>query len=403
MNWIETTVGEYCPFVYGKALPKAKRVNGTAPVYGSNGVVDFHSESHVKQHGVIIGRKGTCGAVNFSDGDFWPIDTTFYVTKDSLDETRFVYYLLSSLGMENMNSDSAVPGLNRDNAHSLRIVIPEQKDDRERLGAYLALFDEKIELNTRMNQTLEKIAQRIFKSWFIDFDPVKANAEGVPFTGLSSDTQSLFPSEFVESKMGLIPKGWEMREICELGEVITGKTPSTKKPEYYGKDIPFITIPDMHRSIFVTQANKYLSEVGRMSQPKKDIPKGSIMVSCIATPGLVSLAHETCHTNQQINSLIPEKSFQYFYLNSLQAISTKNAFSKGGTVFDNMNKSDFSAIPVLVANDVVLQTFEKTVEHLYNRILHNKKNSDALSKVRDKLLPKLLSGSIEIEKENKAA
>src|SRR5690554_4325771 len=134
MNWIDTTIGDYCPFTYGKALPKTKRIAGPFPVYGSNGCVDYHIEELINSPGIIVGRKGSCGAVHLSDKPFWPIDTSFYLVKESLNELRFIYYLLKTLGLEDMNSDSAVPGLNRENAHSLKIRIPEKKEDRERLG-----------------------------------------------------------------------------------------------------------------------------------------------------------------------------------------------------------------------------------------------------------------------------
>ena len=123
-DWIETTIGEYCPFNYGKGLHQASRKQGIVPVYGSNGRVDTHNEAYVKSPGVVVGRKGSVGKLHLSEEPFWPIDTTFYFTKDSLDELKFAFYLLKSIGLEGMNSDSAVPGLNRDNAHAIRIKIP---------------------------------------------------------------------------------------------------------------------------------------------------------------------------------------------------------------------------------------------------------------------------------------
>lgn len=174
MNWIETTVGEYCPFVYGKSLPKTQRTEGDIPVFGSNGCVDYHNKSYVNGPGIIIGRKGSVGAVHLSVEPFWSIDTSFYVEKESIDELKFTYYLLKSLGLKGMNSDSAVPGLNRENAHALPIRIPEKIQDREKLGQWISVYDSKIELNRQTNQTLEHIAQAMFKSWFVDFDPVRA-------------------------------------------------------------------------------------------------------------------------------------------------------------------------------------------------------------------------------------
>ena len=108
------------PIIYGKALPQSKRISGNIPVYGSNGIVDFHNSSCVNTAGVIIGRKGSVGAIHLSEKPFWVIDTAFYIVNDDLEELKFTYYLLKTLGLSEMNSDSAVPGLNRENAHSLK-------------------------------------------------------------------------------------------------------------------------------------------------------------------------------------------------------------------------------------------------------------------------------------------
>ena len=235
MEWIETTVGEFCPFSYGKSLPQSKRIEGDYPVYGSNGIVGFHKEPNIKSHGIIIGRKGSIGEIHLSLTPFWAIDTSFYTVKESLPELKFTYYLLKTLGLNTMNSDSAVPGLNRDNAHSIKIKIPKLQSDREKIAEFLSTFDQKIELNTQTNQTLEQIAQATFKHWFIDFAPVHAKANALArgetieqaelaamaclsgkteekITALKTEdptayhqlqqTAAAFPSEFVETEMG---------------------------------------------------------------------------------------------------------------------------------------------------------------------------------------------------------
>ena len=256
MNWIETTVGEFCPFVYGKSLPKTKRKDGQVPVYGSNGCVDYHTESHVKGPGVIIGRKGSVGAIHFSEEPFWPIDTAFYIEKDSLEGLRFTYYLLKSLRLESMNSDSAVPGLNRDNAHVLPIRVPKEKEDREAIGYWLSLYDKKIELNRQTNQTLEQIAQAIFKSWFVDFEPTRAkiaarqtgqDPERAAMAAISGKllgeldqlspeqqahlkaTAALFPDALVDSELGEIPAGWKAKVLGDLVTPKRGKTITKKR------------------------------------------------------------------------------------------------------------------------------------------------------------------------------
>ena len=123
-EWLETTVGEFCPFAYGKNLPEKKREKGPYQVYGSNGPVGSHNKPLIENPGIVIGRKGTVGAVHYVAQPFWPIDTTFYVTEAEHRDLRFTYYLLKSLGLEHMNADSAVPGLNRDAAHARKIRVP---------------------------------------------------------------------------------------------------------------------------------------------------------------------------------------------------------------------------------------------------------------------------------------
>ena len=147
-EWIDTTVGDFCPFAYGKGLPKSKRdLSGNIAVYGSNGIVGKHDVPFVYSAGIIIGRKGTVGAVHYSGKPFWPIDTTYFVSDEpGKRDLRFTYYLLKGLGLEQMNSDSAVPGLNRDAAHMKDIFLPPLPEQRA-IAHILGTLDDKIELN----------------------------------------------------------------------------------------------------------------------------------------------------------------------------------------------------------------------------------------------------------------
>jgi len=171
-GWTETTVGDFSPFLYGKGLAERQRNQlGSVPVFGSNGVIGTHTEALVNNAGIVIGRKGTVGAVHFCKGPFWPIDTAFYVESKPDREIRYIYYLLRSLGLEHMNADSAVPGLNRVAAHSRKILIPPLPEQKA-IASILGALDDKIELNRKMNETLEAMARALFKSWFVDFDPI---------------------------------------------------------------------------------------------------------------------------------------------------------------------------------------------------------------------------------------
>ena len=163
----EITIGDACPFVYGKSLPMKKRNSGRIPVYGSNGIVGWHNESFLKKSCIIIGRKGSIGKIHYSQISCWPIDTTFYIEENPQYHLKFIFYLLKFTNLENMNSDTSVPGLNRNEAHAVRINIPG-KNQQIRISRTLENLDTQIENLQKQNKILEQIAQTVFKSWFHD-------------------------------------------------------------------------------------------------------------------------------------------------------------------------------------------------------------------------------------------
>ena len=392
---IQTTVGEFCPFEYGKGLSEKKRLSGNIPVYGSNGIVGMHNEPFVKTHGIIIGRKGTVGALHLSDRPFWPIDTSFYLVKEDYYETVYTFYLLKSLELDGMNSDSAVPGLNRNNAHALKINVVETSEQRSNIGRLISKFDDKIENNQRINETLYEMARTIFKSWFVDFDPVHAKAAGKIPAHMDIETANQFPSSFSDNGL---PVGWSFSTIEENGDVITGKTPSTKRSEYYGNEYPFVKIPNM-TSVWVTETETALSEAGHLTQSKKLLQKGTVIVSCIASPGEVSIVSKPSHTNQQINAVVPNEdcptSWLYCALANLR--SEIIGMASGGSVTANLNKTDFSLIKIIHSSNAIMNSFDKKVCSLFDKILSNDEENQTLAVLRDTLLPKLMSGEIRVK------
>jgi type I restriction enzyme, S subunit len=272
--------------------------------------------------------------------------------------------------------------------------------DQKAIAAVLGALDDKIELNRRMNATLEAMARALFQSWFVDFDPVRAKLDGRQPTGLDSPTTALFPNEFEESELGLIPKGWDVEMIRQIGDVICGKTPSTAVPEYYGADVPFITIPDMHGNVFAASTARKLSDRGAQSQANKTLPAGSICVSCIATPGLVVITSEKSQTNQQINSLVPHQSGEtYFWYWVMTTLGAEIASSgSGGSVLTNLSKGRFETIRVIKPPHALIAAFNETVRPQFENILANMHESRTLAAMRDTLLPKLLSGQVHLRK-----
>ena len=234
---------------------------------------------------------------------------------------------------------------------SFDVRAPTDVNEQRAIAHILETLDDKIELNRRMNQTLEAMARALFKSWFVDFDPVRAKMAGRD-PGLPQYIADLFPARLVNSDLGPISQGWEVGSVSDIGDIICGKTPSTRVPEYYGGDIPFITIPDMHGNVFATVTQKKLSKLGAESQVKKTLPAEAICVSCIATPGLTVITTGESQTNQQINSVIPREPTQtYYWYWALRHLGDAIKVSgSGGSVVTNLSTSRFSVLRVLAAD-----------------------------------------------------
>ena len=316
------------------------------------------------------------------------------------DSLYLYYFFNSALGLYHLDTirrQVAVAGITGSDLAKLDIPVPPLSEQRV-IAHVLGTLDDKIELNRRMNETLEAMARALFKSWFIDFDPVRAKMAGRD-PGLPQHLADLFPDRLVDSELGPIPEGWEVKALSSFGKIITGKTPSTLNLQFYGNEVPFLKIPDMHGRMYVTGAGTMLSRVGADSQMANGLPPGSISVSCIATPGLVVLNHRETHTNQQINSIIPNDrgTSKYLYWSCRKLASEIMLGGSGGSVFHNMNKSTFSALKILDADMEVISSFEKLVCPMHEMLLSNEKYNHTLATLRDVLLHKLISGELRVK------
>ena len=247
-EWSEVTLGDVLTLQRGFDLPEAKRTPGPYPVIASTGPVGTHHSAAVQGPGVVIGRSGSLGGGQFLKSDFWPLNTTLWVKDFHGNDRHFCYYLLKSLDLAHFNAGSGVPTLNRNHIHPLPVRIaplPEQRTIAHILGT----LDDKIELNRRMNETLEAMARALFKDWFVDFGPVRAKMAGrEPY--LPPDVWALFPDRLAPSELGDIPAGWEVRAFATLLDDVIGgdwgrDTPDVAHTEpvsiIRGTDLPSIS------------------------------------------------------------------------------------------------------------------------------------------------------------------
>ena len=195
-----------------------------------------------------------------------------------------------------------------------------------------------------------------------------------------------------------VPEGWRYRTVAEFGDIITGKTPSTSKAEYYDGTIPFVTIPDMHNHVYPLLTEKTLTNTGANTQKNKFIPAKSVLVSCIATVGLVNIAFEKCQTNQQINSVVlfREKDLYFVYESMLRIKDLLDGVGSNGATMTNVNKTKFSNIRILCPPEPVIDAFYSWCMPVFENILTLSKSILKAQQARDRLLPKLMSGEIEV-------
>ena len=207
----------------GYDLPQRKRIPGSVPLVSSSGVTYYHTEAKVRGPGVVTGRYGTLGEVFFVPSDFWPLNTTLYVRDFKGNDPRFISYFLRGLDFSAYSDKAAVPGLNRNHLHQAAVRYPADIAEQRGIAHILGTLDDKIELNRRMNETLEEMARALFKSWFVDFDPVRAKMEGrwhpgESLPGLPAHLYDLFPDRLVDSELGGIPEGWGVKALGEVAK-----------------------------------------------------------------------------------------------------------------------------------------------------------------------------------------
>lgn len=388
----KTQIGQRVVFEYGYAVRVKDEPKGKYPVYGSNGITGYIDSYKVKGPGVIVGRKGSVGSVVYSENNFTPIDTSYFLKILDLnkDDLRFWSYFLQTIDLKKLNTHSAVPGLSRELVYLLEVNIPS-KDIQGKISYLLSKIDKKIELNNQINAELESMAKTLYDYWFVQFDFPDENGKPYKSSGGKMVYNSVLKRE--------IPYGWNDSQIGKIeNKIITGKTPPKGNLDYFSGDVPFITIGDIRGNTFIVNTEETLSREGADFQKSKYLPEDTICVTCIATPGLVGLTTTLSQTNQQINSIICSKEYhKYFLYFALKSYFNANSKVKIGNTFANINKRDFSEIKIIYPSESLLINFHKKVSLIFEKIKSNTKESRKISELRDFLLPMLMNGQVTIK------
>lgn len=278
--------------------------------------------------------------------------------------------------VDKLKTGTSIPHISGDQIKSYPIILPPL-NEQQAIATTLWSLDDKIELLREQNKTLESMGQAMFKSWLVDFDGM---------------------TEFEDSELGMIPKGWRVGKLGDVWKVICGKTPSKAEPENFWWEIPFIKIPDMHWQIFVISTEDSLSEKWHKTQENKLVPKYSICVSCIATVWLVSINTKASHTNQQINSIIPinENMLYWLYFELLQKYDLLQWIWASWSATLNINTETFRNIEIVIPDTETINGFHSKINEVLWKIEVNLYEIQSLTQTRDNLLPRLMNGKIRV-------
>jgi type I restriction enzyme, S subunit len=357
-----------------------------APFYITNYTQTYNEKGLAQSR---LWKKGTLCitiAANIADTAILGFDACFpdsilgfvpYKNKSNVRLVKYCFDVYKST-LEAISRGTTQDNLSLDKLRKVKFRIPLFPLQRK-IAAVLSAYDDLIENNNRRIAILEKVAEELYREWFV---------------------RMRFPGhEKVKIAKG-VPEGWEIEKIGSLGRVVTGKTPPTSNQSFFDGEYPFIKTPDMHKSMFIDPTEETISETGFKYQKAQAIPEKSICVSCIGTGGIVAITTKTSQTNQQINTIILENKhhleWAYYTLRGMKGLI--ELFGYTGSTMTNLSKGKFENLKFVYPEDHLILMFHLKVEDIFKKLLMQLKQNTNLSISRDRLLSRLMSGKIDVEK-----
>lgn len=425
-EWKEYSLGEISNFSYGKMPDKKLLGRGHYPTFSGYKYQHQYPKKNISKGDVIVVARGVGGT-----GDVKLVKKDSYLTnlsiKFDLDSSvirnDFFYYLFQITNLKHLDSGSAQSQITITDLKNIKIQAPPLQEQKA-IAHILGTLDYKIELNRQMNQTLEAMAQALFKSWFVDFDPVMDNAlaEGNEIPNelqtmaekrqLVKDAKKLlqtnpylaaqFPSAFVYNEVlrKWVPEGWEVKSLSKIIKLIGGGTPKTSIEEYWNGDIPWFSVVDAPNDsdVFVIDTEKKVSYEGVKNSSTQILREGTTIISARGTVGKCAMVgvpmamNQSCYGIQSLNS--NEDIFTYLLvLKNVSDLQNKSH----GSVFSTITRDTFSAIDaVLPMNRNNIQEFESSLKYNFEKIKSNLFENQTLIQLRDRVLPELISGRVRV-------
>lgn len=371
-EWKECQLGDLITFQRGYDLPKTKMCDGEYPVVGSNGIIGYHNEYTTEAPSITVGRSGNVGTPFLYNGKSWSHNTSLYIKEFKDVYPLFIYYFLKTLDLKNYAGGSAVPTLNRNHIHSLNVSIPVDIDIQKKISSVLSALDDKIELNNRMNENLEQQAQAIFKSWFTD-NPYLDSMPQVPLS-----------------------------DLCIV--VTKGTTPTTLGKPFVSEGINFIKAESIQNNHAIDKNKFAFIDTETNSLLKRSIIcRGDIVFTIAGTLGRFALIDDSvlpANTNQAVaiirantEKVMPEYLYSFFLGNWHNDYYTKRIQQ---AVQANLSLGTIKSLPIPILSDDAMKEYLVTIIPIITMTKANELEISRLEALRDTLLPKLMSGEIDV-------
>lgn len=377
-EWRKTTLGEVLTLQRGFDLPQRIRKPGPYPVVSSSGVTGSHDDAKVQPPGVVVGRYGSLGSVHWVTTPFWPLNTALWVRDFKGADERYVSYLLQTVTYDGSTA-SAVPGVNRNHLHGLPVRIPEDPSTQRRIAAVLSAFDELIEINERRIELLEDLARSLYREWFVRF-----RFPGHPDV------------EMVDSELGPIPDGWEIRRLCELAEVNPRKLKKGELPD-----------PLLYLDISAVGVGKIgepagLSAGDAPGRARHVAADGDTLWATVRpnrrSHGLLHDPPSNLVVSTGLAVLSPRGvPSSYLYMHAADIAFAEFLVSRAsGSAYPAVRPPDFEESRMVLPPSPILEEFADRAEPLLRLATQLRCESSALAATRDLLLPRLVTGRLDI-------
>jgi len=355
-DWKTCQLGDLITFQRGHDLPKTQMQGGKYPVVGSNGIIGYHNEYTTEAPSITIGRSGNVGKPFLCKGRSWSHNTSLYIKEYKSVDPIFIYYFLQTLDLGNYAGGSAVPTLNRNHIHTLDVAVPADVNEQRQIASVMSALDDKVEKNTKINENLQEQAQAIYSNMFI------CNASGQWTDGILSDV--------AEITMGQSPKGDTYNENG-VGTVF-----------FQGRGEFGFRFPT--RRLFTTD-------------PKRMAQTNDVLMSVRAPVGDLNVAYEPCCIGRGLGAIRSKDGHQSFVLYTVFSLREKlHMFNGEVTVFGSINRDALNSMPIVIPTIEEMDRFEEVVAPMDAAIRNNHEEICRLEAIRDSLLPRLMSGELDV-------